>query len=386
MGGSAAQSQSVRSPLTTPAGKNTFGLDIHDPINHWPSEPFGFWRMWDASVDWSRVEPQPDVFDFALLDQYVSLAQQHNVQMIYVMGNTPAWLAQDPTAPCNEGIPGASSPPTDIQEWQKFVETLVTRYKGRIQAYETWNEANLVGYWTGSVTDMLQMTQIAYTTIKQIDPAATVLGPSVVGHTAISWMSQFLTAGGANYTDALAVHLYNTSRTPEGLVQFYQGAVALGQQWGKIVWDTEMGWGPWGTWSDTDAASFLARTFILQVAAGVTHIGWYAWDDRGAWVNLYLVQADKNTPTPAGIAFGEIQKWLRDSAVSCSSQSDGSWQCELTASDGKTKYMVWNPVASETFSIPAGWQVSQERDLQGDVQAISGNQIQIDSLPVLLEP
>ncbi len=373
-----------------PSGKafvqNSFGFDIHDPVNHWPAEPFGWWRMWDANVDWSRVEPSPGVFNFSLLDEYVALAQQHNVKLIYVLGNTPAWASSDPTHVGTEGVPGGTAPPLQLQAWQDFVTAVATRYKGRIAAYEIWNEANLSGYWTGSVSDMLLLAQSAFSTIKHIDPQATVLAPSVVAGSGLDWMSQFLASGGAAFGDAIAYHLYDKAKLPEQAVQFYEQVLAIAQHWGKEVWDTEVGWGPWGSFSDTDSAAFLARTFILQTAVGVTHIVWYAWDDRGPWVHLFLVQPDLATPTLAAIAFKQVQTWLESSMTSCSSQPDNSWQCTLTGTDGKLRYIVWNPSNDQTFSVPANWHVGHVTDLQGNVNRISGGQVGIDAAPRLLTP
>ncbi len=383
--GSSGTRQLANFSVSTEPAQRSFGLDIHDAIDHWPSEPFSFWRLWDATVDWARVEPARGVYDFTRLDQYVKLAEEHHVQLIYVLGNTPAWSAQDPNATSNEGIPGASSPPTDVLDWQDFVRTVATRYKGKIQAYEIWNEANLAGYWTGSEASMLRMVQIAYSTIKQSDPAARVLAPSVVAQSGLDWLSNFLSAGGANYCDAVAYHLYSTNKSPESLLKYYQDAVALGEQWGKAVWNTEVGWGPWGTFDETQSASFLARMLILQSAVGLTHIGWYAWDDRGAWVHLYLVEPDMHTPTQAGVAFGQIQSWLNNTAITCSGES-GTWRCELIDSRGKKKYIVWNPDGTQTFTLPSTWQVNNVRDLQGGMHGIGGADIQIDSMPVMLEP
>ncbi len=372
-------------PATPAIIQRSFGLHIHDPFNHWPSVPFQFWRLWDASVDWTRVEPSRGVYDFSRLDKYVELAEKHHVQLIYVFGNTPAWAARDPNAPCNEGIPGASSPLIDIQDWQDFVTALVTRYQGRIQAYEVWNEANLTGYWTGTMDEMLQMVRIAYTTIKQIDPGATVLAPSITAESGMKWLAQFLQIGGANYSDVLAYHLYSRNPSPEALISYYQKVLELGGVWGKEVWNTEGGWGPWGTFNDIQQASFLARMIIMQSAVGYTHIAWYAWDDRNGWVHVYLVQPDLKTPTLAGQAFGEVQSWLKDSSLSCVSQS-GTWQCTATGANGTLRYILWNPLSAQTFVIPPDWKVSQTRDLTGTRTPIAAGQVQIGSLPVLLEP
>ncbi len=380
-------SNSTSQPSSSATVKNTFGFDIHNPLQHWPSVPFTSWRVWDSTVDWPRVETSRGVYNWSLLDQYVALAQQHNVQLIYVLGNTPQWAATNPSSPSNEVLPGASSTLTDINDWKNFVQAVATRYKGKIQAYEVWNEVDLVGYWTGTMDQMLQMVQIAYQTIKQIDPSALVLAPSLVAGNGPAYLSQFMAAGGAQFTDAIPFHLYNMNPVPEQVMPFYQSVLSIAQQYNKPVWDTEMGWGPWGTFTDEEAAAFVARALVLQTSLGINHILWYAWDDRGPWVNLFLVQPDLTTPTLAGTAFGQVTKWLQNSGVSCVNEpSDQSWQCTLTASGGATTYIVWNPLTAETFSIPSGWNVTRMVDLQGNVQPISGGQVGIGGAPILLEP
>ncbi len=366
--------------------ENAFGFDFHDPVAHWPAEPFSYWRVWDANVDWARIETAPGVFDFTLLDQYVALAARHNVKMVYVLGNTPQWAATDPNHVGTQGLPGATSPPTDFSIWQTFVQTVAMRYRGRIFAYEVWNEADLPGYWTGNLSEMLQICQIAYQTIKRADPNAVVLAPSLVAGNGIGYLNDFLSNGGAQFTDAIAYHLYNTNRSPEVVIPFDQQVLSIAQVWGKQVWDTEFGWGPWGTWSDQDAASFLARSLILQSSQGIAPIIWYAWDDRGPWVHLYLVQPDFQTPTLAAMAYSQVTFWLIGSVISCSSQVDGSWQCPLNGKSGGTRYIVWNPDSTQTFSVPAAWNVTKATDLAGDVQPISGGQVQISPSPILVEP
>ena len=201
----------------------------------------------------------------------------------------------------------------------------------------------------------------------------------------MKWLSKFLQAGGANYCDVLAYHLYSRNPSPEALVPYYRNVMELGRAWGKEVWNTEGGWGPWGTFDALQQASFLARMIIVQSAVGYTHIGWYAWDDRNGWVHVYLVEPDMHTPTLAGIAFGEVQTWLQDASISCSSQSD-TWHCEVITRRGTHRHIVWNAVSAQTFIVPAGWNVRRARDLTGTTIAISGGQVQIGSLPVLLEP
>ncbi len=363
---------------------NTFGLHVQYPVLDWPAQPVGYWRLWDTNVNWANVEPAPGVFNFALLDLCVDLAQRHGTQIIYVLGNTPTWAAQDPTQVGNEATPGGVSPPAHMQDWQNFVEAIATRYKGRIQAYEVWNEANLSEYWTGSMDQMLQLNKVAYQAIKRIDPNATVLAPSVVEHRGLSWAKQYL-SNGAAYTDAIPFHLYDPD-SPEQAVAFYQQVLSLAQSYNKPVWDTEVGYGPWGDPTSDQAVSFVARTLILQSAVGITHIVWYAWDNRGPWVHLYMVGPDFSTPTPAGIAFGQAVRWLRNSSITCSSQIDGSWQCPLVTATGKQTYIVWNPITPTVLDVPASWHVKHIQDLAGNISPIVADRVLLDAKPVVLQP
>ncbi len=383
-GGVTVGPRSIHSTQKTTVGSG-FGFHIHAPLLHWPGESFAYWRMWDAAVDWARVEPQAGVFDFSLLDQYVALAAQRNVKIIYVLGNTPQWASTDPTRVGTQGLPGATAPPADVQVWRNFIQTLVTRYRGQIYAYEVWNEVNLKGYWTGSADQMLQMSQIAFQTIKAIDPAAFVLAPSLVAGSGIDFLKNFMASGGDAFTDAVPYHLYSTNKVPEDVIDFDQQAITTSQQWGKQVWDTEFGWGPWGTWTDSAAAAFLARSLILQSAQGISHIVWYAWDDRGPWVHLYLLESDFTTPTPAATAFQQVTSWLMGSTISCAEQSDGSWQCPLNR-NGRTSYIVWSPASTESFTVPSSWGVTTATDVEGNTQSIHGGQVEITESPVLLQP
>jgi hypothetical protein len=379
-------------PTSVAGGANTnvpqrFGLHIHDAIHHWPSVTFGYWRVWDAGVTWPQVETSRGVYDFSLFDQYVALAEQHNLKIIYTIGNTPQWTSTDPNRVGYQGLPGATAPPQNMQDWQDYVRTIASRYKGKIYAYEIWNEVNLDGYWTGSVAQMVQIAQVAYQTIKQVDPAAVVLAPSVVQEKGKDYMRNFFNAGGDKYSDGVAYHLYDTNPTPELIVdRVYNDTSAIAKQWGKQIWDTEVGWGPWGTpSSNLEAASFTARTMILQAAAGINVVVWFAWDDRD-WDHIPFVGPDFQTPTAAAGAFNQVQAWLLNSTITCTSTPDGTFQCPVTQADGKQKYIVWNMQTNTTFAVPSSWQVKTVTDLAGSTQAIPGSSISIGIEPVLVSP
>jgi len=100
--------------LQPPAGAipaTYFGLHIHraTTTTPWPVIPFGAWRLWDAGVSWSDLEPRNSNWDFRLLDQYVTLAQKHNVDLLLPLGFTPTWASARPNEISSYFQPGRNT-------------------------------------------------------------------------------------------------------------------------------------------------------------------------------------------------------------------------------------------------------------------------------------
>jgi hypothetical protein len=122
-----------------------------------------------------------------------------------------------------------------------------------------------------------------------------------------------LSKGGGQFVDVIGYHFYVTPRPPEEMVPLIRQVrqIMLDNGAGdKPLWNTESGWAqPKPFPSQTLAASYLARAFILNWATGVQRFYWYAWDNHG-WASLETTEPDSRTLTPAGQAYGVIQNWL----------------------------------------------------------------------------
>src|SRR5882672_950381 len=92
------------------------------------------------------------------------------------------------------------SRPKDLEDWRTFVRTIATRYKGRIHAYEIWNEPNVKRFWTGSIDQWVALTREASVIINSIDPQAIVVSPPATSFPGIKWLPEFLSKGG-QYVD-----------------------------------------------------------------------------------------------------------------------------------------------------------------------------------------
>jgi len=371
-----------------PVPRNFFGMHVHranDPT-HWPSVSMPSWRLWDASVAWPNLEPHKDQWSFKTLDEYVALAQEHHSALLLPLALSPAWASARPLEP-SVYQPGFAAEPRDIEDWRTFVRMVAIRYKGRIQAYEIWNEPNSKYFWTGSLDQMLVLTREASRIIRSIDPEALIVSPAATNRDGIAWLSEFLSKGGGQYVDVIGFHFYVAPHPPEAITAVARQIREILLRYGvvdKPLWNTETGWPyPKPFPSDTLGAAYLARAYILSWVSGVTRFYWYSWDNHN-WVSLETTDKDSSTLKPAGKAYEVIQMWLEGAKVNnCSQDSARTWLCSLNHS-GTIQHIGWNPEKQVKFEIPASWHATEVTPLLGDTRRNKDSRITLGPLPTLI--
>jgi|ERR1700674_46132 len=386
-------------PPTVSIPTSLFGMHIHHMLRGaaqptpWPAIPFGTWRLWDAYAAWPWVEPEKGKWDFANLDKYVSQAEQNRIDVLLPLGLSPTWASARPTEKSGYS-PGYAAEPRDLNDWRNYVRTIATRYKGRVHAYEMWNEPNLKNFYTGSLTQLMQLVSVAYETLKEIDPAIIVCSPAFTAAGGIPMFEQYMMAGGTRYADVIGYHLYVSPGLPEemvGLIQQVREIMTRNGAANKPLWNTETGWAIQNkqsvvkqALSPDEAASYLARSFVLSWASGVSRFYWYSWDN----FNMGLVDHDGKTLKSPAIAYGEIQKWLIGARMdSCDTDANGTWTCAISRDGGYRGWIVWNPTRTLNLTPPGSWKVKQVRDLAGKTDPMHPERpsIPIDPSPVILE-
>lgn len=368
--------------LTTPTAvipASYFGMHFHHFLNGrttWPDMPVPEWRLWDAYVTWPDIEPVKGQWHFGKLDAYVSMAEQHGTGILLPLGMCPVWASSHP--------PDVTAGPTDEADWGAFVRAAVTRYKGRIQAYEIWNEPNLKSFWTGSMDQMVALTKEAAQIIHSVDPKVIVVSPAVTATYGVSWLADFLKKGGGQYVDVIGYHFYITPQPPEELPRFIQSVkqvLAENNLGNKPLWNTEAGWlQPSHFDSDEIAAGVLARSYILNWASGVQRYYWYAWDNYR--VTLKTTREDQ-TVTPAGSAYKVIEQWLVGAQMLGVTENSGNWTCALDRR-GKKQWIVWSPDGNRKFEVPKEWHIRNVTPLLHESHSLSGSNVDIGPAPVLL--
>ncbi len=383
------------SPPPGPIPRAFFGLNVnhmHDrPGFAWPALDFGTYRTWDSGVIWPEIETARGVYDWAELDRDVGEAQTHHTQVLFTLGQTPTWASSRPDEAAVYGK-GFAAPPTDIRDWRDFVRAVATRYRGRIRAYEVWNEPDQREFYTGTPAQLVALERATAEVVHGADPAALVLSPAVAGGDGVAqltFLDDYLAAGGGRSADVLAYHGYNDPAENDiEAVRSFRSLVRAHGLAGKPIWDTETGT-DLSTTSEADTAAFVARDLVLGWALGLRRVFLYAYD--GSFTGLDAPTADPRRRDPgrlgpSGVAYAQVESWMTGARMlSCASDGRGTWTCALQRAGGARAWIVWNTMGTRSLAVPAAWRIARLRTLAGVSEAVGTGSVTVGDTPLLLE-
>jgi hypothetical protein len=257
---------------------------------------------------WSQMQPNgahewlPPISDEVLAAE---IAQGR--QPVGLVITTPAWatdVAIGPGVP--QGLHTGHNEPNN--QWAIFLRRLVTTYAGRIDAWIIWNEPDVFdpnhpGYtWGGSVEDFLQLQRVAYVTIKEANPGATVIfagtsywwdaayGRDLYFRRYLDALIQDKNAPGNNYyCDAVALHLYFQPDFVYSITALYHQLMRE-HGFDKPVWIVETNAAPSldpqmpapdSRFAITleEQAAYIIQAFAMGIAGGAARISLYKMID-----------------------------------------------------------------------------------------------------------
>ena len=200
--------------------------------------------------------------------------------------------------------------------WIDFVTNLATVGKGRIKYYQLWDTPQDTTHWTGSITQLIRISQDAYNTIKAIDPNAKVLSPPSGAYKgapntcmiANREEPNFFMNGGGAYSDIISFNTYYDIVAEDiiPVISCLETMLANYGQNTKPLWASEGGWGTPRIWPRTLQSAFLARSYLVLLSQGVSRFYWYAWNNPN-WGTLY----NKNLGVlPPGKAYAQVYGWI----------------------------------------------------------------------------
>lgn len=314
-------------PDTVPGGiKNVFSGSLSLPADYFgmsfhrypnggtptPTFEFSFARSHDYGpgnkrVRWSHIEPTQGVFDWSALDDFVDTHSAAGRKIIHTLFGSPTWASARPSEASSYGL-GVAAEPANLANWDAYCSACATRYAGRIDYYEIWNEVNLAGFYTGTQTILAQMVRRANQVIKAIDPAAKIISPTTTSWQSGSGSSYFLAMMNASdgaagtmkqWADAVGIHMYpdnslGITTLPTMLTTVRANMATLGISALPLI-NTEYGMLSPEMQDIEDAedrSSILARMLLLAAANNAGGASTSIWYDGDQDSNIGLSSVD----------------------------------------------------------------------------------------------
>jgi hypothetical protein len=328
-----------------------------DPLSQRLARESGsHWNRWEfrwAEIELSRGQPRYPAYD-RMVD--ASLSSGLSLQGILI--STPDW-AKDPQTQLPQGLYLPWNDNGNL--WGRFVRETATRYRGKVKAWEAWNEPDLRDvFWPGSIGDYYQLLKVTYLSVKSVDPNAQVLVGGLAYWANPGFLDELLrlmradpNAPANNYFfDALPWHTY--SRPSDSYDRVAQSraqlAATVGQN--KQIWINETNIPAWNEsalanfrpykWSGTtdEQAAYLIQAAAYGVAAGADRFFVYRLQDT-EWPEAYGLIRGNGSTRPGYTAYQIATKYFsRITQAGVSQQGDAQ---QITFRRGNERVnVIWN--------------------------------------------
>jgi hypothetical protein len=252
---------------------------------------------------WYEGEPRQDDYDTSTLDKWdraMDVAEASGAEIIAMVHRAPKWASGQSTT---------YGTPQNVADYANFMRFLAERYRGRVAAWEIWNEQNSERFWpTGpDAAEYVQLLRAAYPAVKQADPSALVAFGGLA-YSDFYYVSQAYKAGAKGWFDVMTTHPYSDQFAPNAVWYAAPGLIAmksftayrevrkrmLGYGDDKPIWFTEFGWStsttsPKGVTHEQQASYLTSALCIMEQDPYVDVAVWYNlrnnhWnDDADSW-------------------------------------------------------------------------------------------------------
>jgi len=224
---------------------------------------------------WSGMEQAPGEWDFSAFDEYVEISKDSGKKLLAILAYTAPWLTERRKS--KREITGRELP-----YYLNYIETVVRRYKGKVDAYEIWNEPNMGG-WDGSTENFIIMTRSAIERIRSIDPDVKILAGSF-WRAPEKFLREMAASGVFNEADGISFHPYAIK--PENSVKVCDSIFNILKDFNYSgeIWVTEMGY-PTSGWFPTRVSEKQYPSYIVKTLAGIATrninvLLWYEFFDE----------------------------------------------------------------------------------------------------------
>lgn len=164
---------------------------------------------------WRDLQPSRDTWDFTQSDRILDETERRNIDVVARLGKIPDWAAPDGII--TDDSADTDTPPADMQDWVTYCATVAERYRGRIKAYQIWNEPNLSREWGGQEPDAaayVDLLAACSDAIRRADPNAIIISAGLAptgdhnasAHRDDLYLQAMYDAGFEQYVDVVGAH------------------------------------------------------------------------------------------------------------------------------------------------------------------------------------
>lgn len=173
---------------------------------------------------WKDIEPKKGEFNFERADELLGELETKGLKVVARLSDVPQWA--HPSVQGVKRVDYVDAPPDDLRDWADFCGALAGRYKGRIAAYQVWNEPNLAREWGGKPPDAagyVALLKACSAAIRAADPQAIIisagLAPTGTWNQQATpddmFFQQMYDAGFQNHMDVAGVNAPGYNNPPE---------------------------------------------------------------------------------------------------------------------------------------------------------------------------
>jgi hypothetical protein len=125
---------------------------------------------------WEDIQPERDVWQFERADQILDELERRNLRIIVRLTDAPAW--SHPNLTGERGVDFVDAPPENVADFAAYCGAIASRYAGRIDGYQIWNEPNLSREWGNQPPDAaayVELLRACSEAIRAADPNAILI-------------------------------------------------------------------------------------------------------------------------------------------------------------------------------------------------------------------
>ncbi len=345
---------------------------------------------------WRDIQPEPQRFEASTTyDTSADIQVRNGLKVLQVFHDTPPWAVEKGETRGRYA--------SDLRHVYRFGKEMARRFKGRVHAWEPWNEANVSNFGGHTADEMCSYQKAAYLGFKAGDPDVIVCWNVSTAVPTRLHTRLVLENETWPYFDTYNTHTYDW---PESYERLWGPVIEA--SCGRPIWVTESDRGmhyvtpePWCDLSregEIRKAEFMAQSYASSLFAGAKRhfhfiLGHYC---EGGKVQFGLLRLDQ-TPRPSYVAVAALGRFLAGAECLGKWNLDAEPHAHVYAfeaePDGRRHDVLvawaekpgeWSQKGKTTvdWSLPDGIRVERAYDYLG--RTLPANPSRLTSAPVYL--